>query len=146
LRLPPAAEVVAAIPYYDFHPLGVEQKRADTLKRVAAQAEGLERLANAPSREAREAMESIPGIGEWTSAKTVMVTHGDADVVPVGDFHIKHMAAWHLAGRPRGTDEEMLELLDPYRPHRGRVVRLLHLLGPEPAFGPKMPIRDFSEI
>jgi 3-methyladenine DNA glycosylase/8-oxoguanine DNA glycosylase len=146
LRLPPAPEVIAALPYYEFHPLGIEQRRAETLKRVAAKAPRLEQLAFASSREVRTTMESISGIGEWTSAKTVMVTHGDADAVPVGDFHIKHMAAWHLAGRPRGSDEEMLELLEPYRPHRGRVVRLLHLLGPEPAFGPKVAIRDFSEI
>lgn len=144
LRLPPAPDVIAATPYYEFHPLGIEQKRAATLKRLAVQSLQLERLATAPSHEARSTMESIPGIGEWTSAKTVMVTHGDADAVPVGDFHIKHMVTWHLAGRPRGTDEEMLELLEAYRPHRGRVVRLLHHLGAEPAFGPKQPLRDFA--
>ncbi len=43
-----------------------------------------------------------------------------------------------LAGRPRGTDEEMCALLEPYRPQRGRVTRLLLLDGHrEPRFGPK---------
>ena len=43
----------------------------------------------------------------------------------MGDLHIPHMVSWHLAGERRGSDERMLELLEPYRGHRGRVVRLL---------------------
>jgi hypothetical protein len=50
-----------------------------------------------------------------------------------------------LTGRARGTDEEMLQLLAPYAPHRGRAVRLLQLAGHEaPKFGPRhrvLPLR-----
>ena len=42
------------------------------------------------------------------------------------------MVAWALAGEPRGTDERMLELLEPYAGHRGRVLRLLVMSGLAP--------------
>ena len=50
----------------------------------------------------------------------------------VGDFHLPSMVSWALAGEPRGTDERMLELLEPYRGQRGRVLRLLELTGVGP--------------
>jgi hypothetical protein len=56
------------------------------------------------------------------------------------------MVVHHLTGRPRGTDEEMLELLDPFRPHRGRVTRLLHTLGHEPSFGPRLAPKDITRL
>ena len=77
-------------------------------------------------------------------AKTLTPSHGDPDRPEVGDFHLKHMVTFHHTGRPRGTDEEMLELLEPFRPHRGRVARLLHTLGHEPKFGPRMAARDIT--
>jgi hypothetical protein len=37
----------------------------------------------------------------------------------------------------------MLELLEPYRGHRGRVIRLLMQAGvTAPRFGPRKPLRD----
>jgi 3-methyladenine DNA glycosylase/8-oxoguanine DNA glycosylase len=89
-------------------------------------------------------LERVPGVGQWTSAETVAVSHGDPDAVSVGDYHLKHLVVWHLTGRPRGSDEEMLELLEPFRPHRGRVIRLLETLGWPPRFGPRMPLRSFA--
>jgi hypothetical protein len=40
----------------------------------------------------------------------------------------------------------MLELLDPFRPHRGRVARLIHTLGHEPKFGPRATPRDITRM
>ena len=52
--------------------------------------------------------------------------------------------SWAFAGEPRGTDERMLELLEPYRGQRGRVEILLEASGiTAPAFGPKMERRTF---
>jgi hypothetical protein len=66
---------------------------------------------------------------------------GDPDAVAVGDFHLKNLVSFNLAGEARGTDERMLELLTPYKGQRGRVVRLLQLDGrPPPAFGPRQRI------
>jgi len=67
--------------------------------------------------------------------------------VSVGDFHVPNIVAWALAREPRGSDERMLELLEPYRPHRGRVQLLLERGGIRPpAFGPRMEPRAIDRI
>jgi 3-methyladenine DNA glycosylase/8-oxoguanine DNA glycosylase len=144
LHLPADPERLAAAPYYEYHPLGIEQRRADTIRRASQDSRRIDELAEVPPDDARAFLERLPGIGVWTSAETVAVSHGDADAVSVGDFHLKHVVVWHLTGRPRGTDEEMLTLLEPFRPHRGRVVRLLETLGHEPAYGPRQPLRAIA--
>jgi 3-methyladenine DNA glycosylase/8-oxoguanine DNA glycosylase len=70
---------------------------------------------------------------------------GDPDAVSVGDAHLSHVVGFALAGRPRGTDEEMLELLAPWAGHRARVVRLLEGagIGP-PRYGPRVAPRDLT--
>lgn len=147
VRLPPTPEQMAALPYYDYHPLGIEKKRADIIRRVALMADRLERLIDRTPDQVEAALQEIRGIGPWTSAIVRAVALGDADAVPVGDFHLKHVVSWALAGEPRGTDERMLELLEPYRPHRGRVIRLLETGGiKEPAYGPRVAIRNIAEM
>lgn len=145
LRLPPDPLQMAEAPYWDYHRLGLERRRADLLRRVAAASQRIDRLAQATSDEAGSWLRRWRGIGPWTVAETVAVSHGDPDAVSVGDYHIKNTVAWHLTGRPRGTDEEMLALLEPFRPHRGRVIRLLESQGWAPAFGPRMPIRSIAD-
>ncbi|HEY6595183.1 MAG TPA: DNA-3-methyladenine glycosylase 2 family protein [Asanoa sp.] len=145
LRLPPRAADIAAAPYWVFHPFGIEQKRADTLRRAAVAAERLERCADAA--EATTRLRAIVGIGPWTAAEVVRVAYGDPDAVSVGDFHIPHMVAWALAGEARGDDARMLALLEPFRGHRGRVCVLLEAAGiGAPRFGPRMPIRSFARF
>ncbi len=145
LMLPPDPADVAATPYWAFHPWGVEQKRADTVRRAAAFAARLETAVD--SATATKLMTSLPGVGPWTAAEVVRVAYGDGDAVSVGDYHHKNTVAWALAGEARGTDERMLELLEPFRGHRGRVVTLLELAGlGAPRFGPRMPIRSFARF
>lgn len=146
LRLPPDPGQMADAPYYAYHELHLEKRRADVLRRLAARADEIGRLAESDASDAAEALRRMPGVGEWTIAETLAVSHGDPDQVPVGDFHIKHLVAHHLTGRDRGTDEEMLETLEPYRPQRGRVIRLLHTLGHAPKFGPRMTPRDITRL
>jgi hypothetical protein len=41
----------------------------------------------------------------------------------------------------------MLELLEPYRGHRGRVLRLLFAAGIEaPRYGPRLPLRSVARM
>ncbi len=146
LRLPPDPERMAAAPYYEYHPLHLEKRRAEVLRAVAAKSELINGLAERDPKEATKTLELFRGISVWTSASTLDVSHGDPDQVAVGDFHIKHTVVHHLTGKDRGTDEEMLELLEPYRPQRGRAVRLLHLLGHEPKFGPRLAPRNITRM
>jgi 3-methyladenine DNA glycosylase/8-oxoguanine DNA glycosylase len=145
LTLPPEPAAVAATPYWRFHPFGVEQRRTQTLLRAAVEADRLERCAD--SAAATRRLTAIPGIGPWTAAEVVRIAYGDPDAVSVGDFHIPHTVAWALAGEPRGSDERMLELLEPFTGHRGRVCDLLAAGGiGAPRFGHRMPIRSFSRF
>ena len=135
MRLPPAPATLAALPYYAFHPFGIEQRRADLIRTVARAAERLEALvdeASSPGGDPARAyavLRAFPGIGPWTAAEVGIRAFGDADAVSVGDFHLPAIVTWALAGEPGGTDERMLELLEPYRGQRGRVLRLLELTG-----------------
>ena len=144
LMLPPNPDAMAEAPYHVFHTLHLEKRRADLVRAVSRSAMQIEALAASSPMDAAKVLESFPGIARWTTAKTLEVSHGDPDQVAVGDFHFKHIVVHHLTGRDRGTDDEMLDLLEPFRPHRGRVIRLLHMLGHEPKFGPRMTPRDIT--
>jgi 3-methyladenine DNA glycosylase/8-oxoguanine DNA glycosylase len=157
LRLFPRPETLATLPYHAFHPLGLERRRADLIRAVSHEAARVERLGvlviesePGPAREAAlasayAALRAFPGIGPWTAAEVGFRAFGDADAVSVGDFHIPNMVCWALAGEPRGTDERMLELLEPYRGQRARVTRYLELGGfAAPRYGPRLSSRDIS--
>jgi 3-methyladenine DNA glycosylase/8-oxoguanine DNA glycosylase len=142
LRLPPPPDRIAALPSWTFHGLGVERRRTDTLKAAASVAQSLDQLVRLSPLDAQQRIRSLPGIGPWSAAEVALIALGDADAVSLGDYHLPHLVAFTLSGRVRGTDAMMLELLEPYRGHRGRVVRLLQLSGLQaPRFGPRLPLR-----
>jgi 3-methyladenine DNA glycosylase/8-oxoguanine DNA glycosylase len=60
------------------------------------------------------------------------VACGDPDAVSLGDYHLPRLVAWLLAGEPTADDARMLELLEPYRGQRARVVALLEHAGHRP--------------
>ena len=139
LLLPPDPAVLSATPYFSFHPWGVEQRRAETIRASCAQATRLENAADLPLEEAKERLSLIAGVGPWTVAEVARLALGDADAVSIGDFHLANDICWALAGEARGTDERMLELLEPYRGHRGRVQVLIEAGGiTAPKFGPRV--------
>jgi 3-methyladenine DNA glycosylase/8-oxoguanine DNA glycosylase len=152
LRLGPPAERLAALPYYAFHPLGLERRRADLLRRMAASAGRLEALYELDPAEAGRRLQEIPGIGPWTAGEVGRAAFGDPDAVSVGDYHLPNIVCWILAGERPGSDKRMLELLEPWRGQRGRVVRWLELgsrdlagLGPARR-GPRMPSRSIAGL
>ncbi len=157
LLLPPDPAAVAAAPYWLFHPFGVEAKRADALRRVAAEAARLEAAPDAAT--ATKRLTAIPGIGVWTAAEVIRLAYGDPDAVSVGDYHIPHHIVHALTGAPRAgsrvsrpgelspADARMLELLEPFRGQRARVCQLLMVTAPgAPRYGPRMPVRSFAHF
>jgi 3-methyladenine DNA glycosylase/8-oxoguanine DNA glycosylase len=147
MRVPPSAEVWRRIPSWEFHRANVDPGRARTVVGCAQRAESLERLTSWPADKAREALMSLPGVGIWTAAETAQRAFGDPDALSVGDYHICKMIGWTLLGRPI-DDAEMVELLEPMRPHRHRVVRLLEASGLayEPRRGARLAVQDIRAL
>lgn len=147
MRVPPAAEVWRRIPSWEFHKANVDPRRARTIVGCAQRADSLERLAAHPPEQARIALMSLPGVGEWTAAETVQRALGDADALSMGDYHLAKMIGWSLLGHPI-DDAAMVELLEPLRPHRHRAVRLLEAGGMAvlPRFGPRQAIPRLRAI
>lgn len=157
LMLPADPDAVAATPYWAFHRFGLEQRRAETLRRVAAMAHRLDAAPDAAT--ASRLLLSIPGIGAWTVAEVVRVAYGDPDAVTVGDYHLPNHVVFALTGAARAgrrdaspgrissADARMLELLEQFRPQRARVVQMLLATGVSaPKFGPRSPVRSFARF
>jgi len=138
LRLPPTGARLAALPYFEFHPMGLERRRADLLRNIGRLEAKVEQWITLSPEEARSHLRAIPGIGPWTAAEATRTAFGDPDAVSLGDAHLPDLVAWALAGESRADDERMLELLAPYSGQRGRVVRLLEAARIKvPRFGPR---------
>lgn len=142
LRVQPTAEQWLRIPSWEWHKAGVGPQRSATVMRALRSAVALERLAALPATEAAAKMQVIPGIGVWTAAEVVQRTHGCPDSIAVGDYHLAAYVGAALTGR-RTDDAGMLALLEPWKGHRQRVVRMIGLSGfRKPTFGPRMTIQD----
>lgn len=147
MRVPPSAEVWRRIPSWEFHRANVDPGRARTVVGCAQRARSLERLTSWPAEKARQALMSLPGVGIWTAAETAQRAFGDPDALSVGDYHVPKMIGWTFLGRPV-DDAEMIALLEPMRPHRHRVVRLLEASGLayEPRRGARLPLQDIRGL
>lgn len=147
MRVPPSAEAWRRIPSWEFHRANVDPGRARTIIGCAQRADALERLSGRPAVAARDALTTLPGVGVWTAAETAQRAFGDADALSIGDYHISKMIGWTLIGRPV-DDAGMVELLEPMRPHRYRVVRLLEASGLayKPRRGARLPVQQISNL
>lgn len=141
LLLPPAPSSLHRRPAWWFHPLGIEAARARPLTEVARHADRLWGWAAAGPALATERLAQLPGVGPWTIGSVLGPCLGDADAVPVGDYHFPNTVAWALAREPRADDGRMLELLAPYSGQRGRVLRaIVRGAGGAPKFGPRQRV------
>lgn len=147
LHLPPDPLTLKELPYHAFHPLGVERKRAETIRLACSYASRLEAASAMAPDEARTRITALPGLGDWTAAIAARVAFGDPDAVETGDYHLPDTIAWHLAGEERGDDARMLELLAPFAGHRGRAIRLIEAGGGyAPKRGPRLAPVDIAHL
>jgi 3-methyladenine DNA glycosylase/8-oxoguanine DNA glycosylase len=146
MRVGPPAATWAAIPSWEWHRAGVEGIRAATIRAAVRVAGRLEQLAARSPADADRALQSLSGIGPWTSAEIRQRAFGDPDAVSVGDYNLPGAVGWALAGRVV-DDAGMLELLAPYAGHRYRATRLIELTGIRPPRrGPRNSVRDYRAI
>lgn len=147
MRVPPSAERWRRIPSWEFHRANVDPGRARTVVGCAQRAVSLERLAAQPKADAVVALTALPGVGVWTAAETMQRAFGDADALSVGDYHLSAVIGWTLIGEPL-DDAGMVEVMEPMRPHRYRVVRLLEASGLayKPRRGARLPVQRISDL
>jgi len=128
LVVPPDGRTWAMVPSWEWHRAGVDLSRSRTTVTAASSAGRLEQLCGLPTAEAATRMRSLPGVGAWTAAEIAQRALGDADAVSVGDYHLASLVGSVLVGE-RVDDDAMLELLEPYRGHRYRAIRMIELSG-----------------
>jgi hypothetical protein len=146
MRVVPSAASVLAVTDWQWHGCGVDGARRRALRAVASVASRLEANAHEDCAELRRRLQSVPGIGVWTAAEVAQRAVGCPDSVSIGDYHLKNLVGWSLAGR-KTDDAGMLELLEPWRGHRQRVVRLLEVGGSmPPKRGPRMAPTQYRSI
>jgi len=146
MRVPPAPTQIRAVPDWEWHRMGVDSARRRAILACAAVAHRLEQACALHGEAGRELLRRVPGIGVWTAAEVAQRAWGDPDAVSVGDFHIAALVGWALLGRPI-DDAQMLQVLAPYAPQRGRAVRYVELSGfRKPRFGPRFSPRDYRAI
>ncbi|WP_374008717.1 DNA-3-methyladenine glycosylase [Leifsonia sp. LS-T14] len=144
MRVTPTVEQWRGIPSWEWHRAGVDPRRARAVQAVLAVAPSLERAVDAAGTlaAAESVLQTISGVGVWTAAETLQRSHGHPDLVSVGDYHLAHQVGEALIGR-RVDDDGMLELLEPWKGHRQRVVRLIFASGFRfQRLGPRMAVQD----
>jgi 3-methyladenine DNA glycosylase/8-oxoguanine DNA glycosylase len=142
LRRFPDPERIAGLSYQDLHRLGIERKRASTLIEAARRAKRLDEILEMDRDAAWSRLQAVRGVGPWTAAFVMGAAWGDKDAVPTGDYHLPNTVSWALTGEPRGDDARMLELLEPYRPERRRLLLAIKAEGIHaPKYGPKTALR-----
>ncbi|MCU1481198.1 MAG: DNA-3-methyladenine glycosylase 2 family protein [Subtercola sp.] len=149
MRVQPSARGWATIPSWEWHRAGVGPDRSRAIVMAAGVAASLDRLGSLVPTPADHAvsdvlvkLQTLHGVGPWTAAETSQRSHGHPDAVSVGDYHLAAHVGWVLVGKPV-DDDGMLELLEPWRGQRQRIVRLILASGiAKPRFGPRATIQD----
>lgn len=120
----PTREALGATAAHVLRRCGISLRSAGALHRFAAAEPAFAAAAAAQDWRRLDArLRRLPGSGIWTAAETRLYL-GDADAVSYGDYHLPHVVGWAIGDRSE-TDEAMAELLAPFAPHRGRVIKLL---------------------
>jgi 3-methyladenine DNA glycosylase/8-oxoguanine DNA glycosylase len=125
----PPAEALAAVPQFELERMGIDAKRAKTLLRFAKELRFVSLRSTMDFAQLRQTLLRVCGIGPWTTETVMGYGAGDTDAAIPGDLHLPRVVCYALAGEMTGTDERMMELLEPFRGHRFRIIRLLSAAG-----------------
>jgi 3-methyladenine DNA glycosylase/8-oxoguanine DNA glycosylase len=141
LFVQPSPQAIAQIPSWEWLKLQVDPVRSKTLVGACRRAVALERVAVLEdAEEVDRRLRSLPGIGVWTAAEVRQRALGDADAVSFGDYHLAHHVGWALFGHDI-DDTRLAEVLECYRPQRGRAATMAVLGGQaRPRRGPRMSV------
>jgi len=145
LLVGPTAATLKTLAYYDLVDCGILPRQARLILQLANESRRIDKVWSQGDDQLIAFLSRINGIGEWTLQTLRGSCLGDPDAVVTGDYGLPHIVTWFFKRQARGMDEEMLELLEPYRGHRYRVQQLLMHAGIQaPRCGPKMRLRSWK--
>lgn len=152
LYFPPSPDVLNKLVSHQFIECGALPRLGQTVVECMKRAGRIEKLWNAGTDDDQEAgdaanrtcelLDKLSGIGPWTVGFLRGAGLGDADAVIPGDYsHPSQVAHFFGASEEQARqadDAKMLELLEPYRPHRFYALSLIIKGSPRlPRRGPK---------
>ena len=139
LFLPPDPRRLARAPGWWFSQHGVDGRRAAAVIEACRQAARLDR---ASAERLISLFKHLRGLGPWTLGNVRVRAFGDPDALIIGDYNLPHMVVHFFTGAARGTDAQMVKLLQPFKGQRARAVRWMKMSGQRaPRFGPKQRLR-----
>ena len=146
---PPTPAALARLPVHAFVDCGVLPRHARCIRNLAVRADRIEATWDGGTEEGAadrtcELLAKLPGVGPWTIGYLRGSSLGDADAVVPGDYSFPRWVNYFFTGRDEpASDDDMLRLLEPYRPHRYYVLLLITKSGRQPPRrGPKRaPLR-----
>lgn len=144
LMLPPNPSDLARLAPYRFVECGVLPQHGRRITGVAREARRFDTAwshgvaSDAPDRTC-QLLEKQRGIGPWTIGYLRGTAMADSDAVVLGDYGFPRHVAFFFGGKPiDADDDDMLRILEPYRPHRFYVLSLLIKgAAPPPRRGPR---------
>lgn len=139
LLLAPSTDTLASLPLASLPPLGVSERKGTLLREIAFSASRIEACRELEPDRAEARLRSFRGIGVWSARQLLLRGAAVPDALPLGDFHLPSLVAYHLEGERRGDDRRMLELLEAARGQRGRIAQWIHYAGERP---PRRAPRD----
>ncbi len=135
----PTPRRLLALSPAEFAACGIEQKRMVPIKEAALRVQSYLPLETSPE-EIGQTILTCRGVGVWTEQYVRGHFLADADAVPLGDYALPKTVSYFFEKNPKGTDDDMLRLLEPYRGQRFRILNWLEWAdaGP-PRRGPRLP-------
>lgn len=109
-----------ALPSFEARRFGLEQRRHAAIQSAARVSHRTRACVDAAAL--RALFVHVVGTGPWTTEMVAGFAMADADAVVVGDVNLPRQVAALFRDGERPSDARMLALLEPFRPHRFRVL------------------------
>lgn len=137
LYAPPTPQTLSRLASYEFIECGILPEHGRRISALARYADKIESHWDGEPAAAIEStsqlLHKLPGVGPWTLGFLRGFAMGDADAIVPGDYGFPRQVTFFLTGEDRpASDEEMIALLEPYRPHRFYVLALIVKSGIRP--------------
>lgn len=118
----PRPQQILATPVRKLRAAGLSRQKVRYIRDIAARAADgtlpLGRLGRMQDDAIMERLVAVKGVGRWTAEIFMMFSLGRPDVFPVDDLGLQHAVRVAYGLRRMPSEKKMLEIGEPWRPHR----------------------------